>query len=195
LENAITEAYGLASLAELSSEFTYNNRLHVYEAAYLLIFSAWEGFLEDVMIRFIAGYENSSGKMVLKAGKSFKTDLFQSKQALYNGKAYLLWHSPNLPISRSQAWFINSSVEGVISSAQADIGHFAAIRHYVAHRSDDCATKFNLAALALDGVGTSVNRAGRFLRRQTVDPVSTLQVAWITRIGDDLVRYAKQIAD
>jgi hypothetical protein len=195
LEAAIVEAQRLVQLAEASSVFTYNNRLHVYEAAFLLIFSAWEGFLEEVMIRFIAGYGNTSGKMVFKPGKVLQSNLVQAKTALFNGRAYLLWHSPDKPIARSQDWFNSGAVESVISSAQTDIAHFAAIRHYVAHRTHDCEVKFNAAALALAGVVVAGSRAGRFLRQRTIDPVSGVDVTWIARISDDLIRYAKQIAD
>lgn len=191
-ESAINEAQGLVSLAESSTTFTRTNRLYVYEASYLLIFSAWEGFLEEVMIRFIAGYENSSGLIPLQIGKSRSPDLSSAKIALFNGKSYLLWHSPDKPIKRSQQWFIAGPHETVISSAQTDIDHFAAIRHYVAHRSADCATKFDAAAMALSGSIVVGRRAGRFLRRTTVSGGAT--VRWIDRISNELLGYAKQIA-
>lgn len=192
-ENAINEAQDLVSLAESSTTFTHTNRLYVYEASYLLIFSAWEGFLEEAMIRFIAGYVNSSGLIPLKLGKTRSPDLTSAKLALFNGKSYLLWHSPDKPINRSKQWFMNGPHETVISSAQTNIEHFAAIRHYVAHRSSDCAAKFEAAAIALSGSIVVGRRAGRFLRRSTVS--GGVAMRWIDRIGSELLGYAKQIAN
>ena len=190
--DAITEAQGLVSLAESSTNFTFANRCYVYEAAYLLIFSAWEGFLEEAMIRFIAGYGNSSGSVPLQPGKVRCQNIAAARSALFGSRSFLLWHSPDKPIDRSKLWFVNGPHEMVISSAQSYIENFAAIRHYVAHRSPDCASKFESAALALSGVQPLGSRAGRFLRRST--SVGGRTVPWIDRIGNDLLGYATQIA-
>lgn len=194
-EDALAEAQSLALLAEATRDFVHTKRLYVFEAAYLLIFSAWEAFLEEVMIRFIAGYGNKTGKMTLQPGRAFQPNLSDAKAALYGSKSYLLWHSPDYPIKKSQTWFINASPQTVISSAYSDIANFAAIRHYVAHRSNDCQAKFDNATLALSGSVITGSRAGRFLRKTTIDPVSGVTLQWIQRIGEDLRRYAKQIAD
>jgi len=194
LKDAIEEAQQMLRLSETSSIFTHTNRLYIYEASYLLVFSAWENFLEESMIRFIGGYQCNFGSIKLQNGKASHRNLSLAKQALYGGQTYLLWHSPDKPIRRSQAWFVNGPHEAVIASAQSEIGHFAAIRHYVAHRSKDCEQKFSVAAQALSGANVLGNRAGRFLRKKTIDPVSGMQMSWIERISDDLLRYARQIA-
>jgi hypothetical protein len=194
LQQSIDEALHLTILAEQSSHFTYTNRFHVYEAAYLLVFSAWEGFLEESFLRFLCGYRNSTSIITLQAGKTFSTDLRTAKTALYNGRAFLLWHSPSYPVTRSQQWFSAGPHETVINAAFNDIEDFAAIRHYVAHRSDDCEQKFDAAARRLSGAGVLGRRAGRFLRNNTIDPVTGLQMPWINRISADLHRYAVQIA-
>lgn len=194
LRDAIVEAQSLIRLSETSSVFTRTNRLYVYEASYLLIFSAWEGFLEESMIRLIGGYQCGFGAITLRTGKSMQRNLALAKQALFNRRSFLLWHNPDYPIQRSQDWFANGPHETVIASVRSDIENFAAIRHYVAHRSSDCQAKFNAAALALSGATVLGDRAGRFLRKETVDPVSGMDVPWIERISGDLVRYATQIA-
>ena len=113
--DAITEAQGLVSLAESSTNFTFANRCYVYEAAYLLIFSAWEGFLEEAMIRFIAGYGNSSGSVPLQPGKVRCQNIAAARSALFGSRSFLLWHSPDKPIDRSKLWFVNGPHEMVIS--------------------------------------------------------------------------------
>lgn len=194
LQESIDDAIRLTVLAEQSSHFTYTNRFHVYEAAYLLIFAAWEGFLEDTFLRFLCGYGNTAGSMTLHPGKAFSQDLSYAKTALYNGSPYLLWHNPSQVVRRAQRWFISCPHEIVINAAISDIEDFAAIRHFVAHRSDDCEQKFDAAARRLSGTGVLGRRAGRFLRKNTVDPVTGIQMPWINRISDDLHRYALQIA-
>lgn len=192
-QNSIDEALRLTILAEQSSHFSYTNRFHVYEAAYLLIFAAWEVFLEESFVRFLCAYENIAGPMTLQPGKNFSPDLSHAKTAVYNGRAYILWHNPTLVVSRAKNWFVACPHETVINAAINDVEDFAAIRHFVAHRSEDCKQKFDSATRRLSGTGVLGQRAGRFLRKDTVDPVSGIQMPWINRISIDLHRYATQI--
>jgi hypothetical protein len=52
LADQLREAIEIAEAAENSSTFLYTRRLYVYEAAYLLAFSAWENMLEQSFLRF-----------------------------------------------------------------------------------------------------------------------------------------------
>lgn len=190
-----SDALRLTSLAEKSTSFTYTNRLHVYEAAYLLIFCAWENLLEESFIRFICSYQNKAGRQTLAPTKTFQGNLISGRAALFGSQSFLLWHSPNYSIRRSKIWFINGKHETVITSALADLEDFAAIRHYIAHRNSDCAAQFDTAARRLSGSGVLGTRAGRFLRQTTVDSLTGAKIRWIDRIYSDLDAYAKQIVE
>jgi hypothetical protein len=191
----LSEAEDIASTAEASSHFVYAKRLFVYEAAYLLAFSAWENILEQSFVRLLAGYRNSIGVTALAPGIARPPTVADAVLLVLNGKSYKLWHSPASVIARAQGFFLpNGPHEAVLTSALVDIGDFAAIRHYVAHRSADSRAKFLVAAHRLSGVGLLGTRAGRFLRSQTTDPVSGQAMTWLQRICGDLERYAVQIA-
>lgn len=187
------EALRLTTLAEKSPLFTHTSCLHIYEAAYLLIFCAWESILEESFVRFLCGYHNGSGAQSLAAGKILSADLALARAELFGNQTYLLWHSPHYSIKRSKKWFVNGTHESVVGSAAVDIQDFASIRHYIAHRSKDSSQQFDTAARRLSGAGVLGTRAGRFLRQGTIDPQTGLRVRWIDRIYSDLDSYAKQI--
>src|SRR4051794_35836158 len=121
----LAEAQDLAVLAEASSNFQYVRRFHIYEAAYLLAFSAWESFLEQAFLRFMCGYSNTSGvpaptthwQRRSTIGPAYATLLAISP----NKPQYLLWHGPSSVIQRSRMCFAAGSHELVISSAKQDI--------------------------------------------------------------------------
>lgn len=194
----VDEALDLARAADGAVAFMSTRRMFVYEAAYLLAFSAWESFLEQAYLRFMCGYRNAHGiqsstETWVKA--SSLTDAYTKLLARHpKTYQYLLWHGPAFVINRSRLCFVNGAHEVVIASAQTDIEDFAAIRHHVAHRSEDTEKKFQNAALRLSGSTVLGGRAGRFLRARTTDPVTGADVSWLERISIDLQRYASQIA-
>lgn len=190
----ILEAKDLAQVSEAASTFTYTRRLFIYEASYLLAFSAWENFLEQAFLRFLCGYSNSVGALVSCGAHPRPQTLTAAHLLVLNGQNFKLWHGPNLVVNRSKLFFTLGPHETVLMSALADIESFAAIRHFVAHRNHDTSVKFQLAATALSGSPVFGGRAGRFLRNQTTDPVTGLNVNWLDRICTDLERYAAQIA-
>jgi hypothetical protein len=194
----VDDALDLARAADGAVAFMSTRRMFVYEAAYLLAFSAWESFLEQAFLRFMCGYRNAHGTQSstgtwVKA--SSLADAYTKLRVLSpRNPQYLLWHGPALVINRSRLCFVNGAHEMVIASAQTDIEDFAAVRHHVAHRSEDTEKKFQNAALRLSGSTVLGGRAGRFLRARTTDPVTGDDVSWLERICVDLQRYASQIA-
>ena len=196
LVDQLREALQIAEAAENSSTFLYTRRLYVYEAAYLLAFSAWESMLEQSFLRFMCGYRQKSGVPVATATATWarRRNLTAAMALLLGASQYKLWHNPQHVIARSQGYFVNGPHEIVLTSALADIQDFAAVRHYVAHRSADTRQKFQAAARRLSGASIVGARAGRLLRSSTIDPVTSLQVTWLERMCADLERYAKQIA-
>jgi hypothetical protein len=191
----LNEAEEIARIAEGSSDFVYAKRLFVYEAAYLLAFSAWENLLEQSFVRLLAGYSNTAGVAVLAPGIVRPSTVADAVSLVLGTKSYRLWHNPADVIRRAQGFFFSGGPhEAVLVSALADIGDFATIRHYVAHRSADSRAKFLAASQRLSGVSLLGTRAGRFLRSTTVDPVTGNDVTWLSRICSDLDRYANQVA-
>jgi hypothetical protein len=194
LADQLREALEIAEAAENSSTFLYTRRLYVYEAAYLLAFSAWENMLEQSFLRFMCGYRPMSGVPVATATWARPKNLTAAIALLLGTSPYKLWHNPQHVIARSQRYFVRGPHEIVLTSALADIQDFAAVRHYVAHRSADTQQKFQAAARRLSGASVVGARAGRLLRSSTIDPVTSLQVTWLERVCADLERYAKQVA-
>ena len=191
----IDEARELIFAAEGAGNFLYARRWYVYEAAYLLAFSAWENLLEQTFYRFLCGYQNSSGLPLRNGTWTRPRDVAAAEALVLNGRQYVLWHNPAFVIGRSQGYFNGAPHETVLQSALHDFEDFAAIRHYVAHRTEDTKRKFQLAATRLSGAPTIGARAGRLPRSKTIDPVSGAQVTWFERIVADLNRYAAQIVN
>lgn len=191
----LTEALEIAQAAEGSSSFLYTRRLYVYEAAYLLAFSAWENLLEQSFLRFLCGYIPSSGLAPTPTTTWLRPISVSAATVLIlGGRSFRLWHNPRDVISRARGYFVSGPHETVLNSALADIEDFAAIRHYVAHRNDDTRQKFQTAAIRLSGSRVLGARAGRLLRSETMDPVTMTKVTWLERICADLERYARQIS-
>tara|TARA_R110001599_G_scaffold269189_1_gene470003 strand:+ start:169 stop:789 length:621 start_codon:yes stop_codon:yes gene_type:complete len=194
LAGQLREALEIAEAAESSSTFLYTRRLYVYEASYLLAFSAWENMLEQSFLRFMCGYRQQSGVPIATSTWVRPRNLAAAMALLLGPSQYKLWHNPQQVVARSQRYFSNGPHETVLTSALADIQDFAAVRHYVAHRSADTEQKFQAAARRLSGASVVGARAGRLLRSSTTDNVTSQQVTWLERICADLERYARQIA-
>jgi len=164
----LAEALSLVQTAEASTTFTHVRRLYIYEAAYLLAFSAWETLLEQSFLRFMCGYRNTAGVLVSTAAYTRQRSVADAYTELLRvsprAPAFLLWHSPHFVIPRSQLCFVTGPHETVIASARQDIADFAAVRHHVAHRSEDTEAKLQAAALRLSGAQIPGGRAGRFLK-------------------------------
>lgn len=195
LSESISEATDLAAKAEAADNFTQIQRFFVYEVSYLLIYSSWENFLEQTFLRFLCGYENSSGVVTLKTGIVKSKTIQNAHLLVLNGMQFKLWHNPQIVIDRSKGYFSSGPHETVLDSVRTDIENFAAIRHFVAHRSEDTKLKFKAAVVAMHGSSLTGERPGRFLRLATHDPVTSTNMTWLDRICKDILRYAKQIGD
>lgn len=195
LSSQTSEAIELIQIGEKSRDFLYNRRLHIYEAAYLIVFSAWENFLEQSFLRFLCGYSSSGRRHSPVSGRRFSGNIAAAHETVLSGRKYILWHNPNFVIERSKKYFVSGPHEYVLSSALSDIENFASIRHFVAHRNIDTSLKFQKAATDLTGAPIVGGRPGRLLRRKTIDVVTGSDVTWFEKISNDLLRYANQIAN
>ena len=91
-ENSISSAEGLVAdvrKLERVKTSTHEGTLHskrvarIAELAFMGMFSAWEEFLEDTFIRYLAGASDSDSKWpVLKLGKSENMESRESQKSL-----------------------------------------------------------------------------------------------------------------
>jgi len=163
----------------------------LYEAVYLRIFSAWESFLEDVLVRFMSGYKTSAYQPVLVPGCPRSSSIKGARAYLYGAKSYMLWHDPVRSANRIAKYITGSPLEATIRSQQVRLETFAAIRHRIAHDSDDAKNKFNAAATTLASSHYG-GRPGRLLRAPDMsDPLN--QPKWIRKISTELIDDAHLI--
>jgi hypothetical protein len=66
----------------------------LYEIAYLKVFVSWESFLEQVLIRYLCGYDSNVGKVRLRSGEQFRPNLDAAEKAVLGDRRYILWHNP-----------------------------------------------------------------------------------------------------
>lgn len=163
----------------------------LYESVFLRIFSAWEGFLEEALTRFVAGYRTPSHSPVVAAGAVRHRTVSSARAALYGGRTFLLWHDPKQVVRRSQGLLVQCPVETVLQGAQAQLERYAAIRHRIAHSTDDASQKFRQAAQSIAGVDHR-GKPGRLLRSADIsDPLNPTK--WIRRISDDLIALSQAV--
>ncbi len=164
----------------------------LYEMAYLRTFVAWEVFLEDSFLRMMCGFESARWIPVRPVGVQRSRTLRQAQVGLYAGRGFILWHNPNTVIQRAQQWFDNGPHETVIGSQLANLEWMAAVRHRVAHGSEDVRNQFDIASMQFAGRRYPASSAGRFLRdwNGTTRPPER----WLETLGLSLVGLAQQIS-
>lgn len=163
----------------------------LYESVYLRIFSAWESFVEDVLVRFMAGHETPGHRPTRVSSCPRLSSVTSARVYLYGNKDYLLWHNPLTSANRIAGYISASPVELVLRSKQSRLQAFADIRHRIAHDSDDSKAKFSLAALMI--AGSEYNgKPGKLLRATDIsDPLN--QPKWIRVMSDELIGIAQSI--
>lgn len=163
----------------------------LYEAVYLRVFSAWESFIEDVLVRFMSGYMTTTYQPVLAPGCPRSLSIRAARANLYGSRNYLLWHDPVRSANRISTQVVGSPLESLLRSQQAQLDIFADIRHRIAHDSDDAKAKFNAAAMLLAASQYS-GRPGRLLRGEDMsDPLN--RPKWILKISNELIDDARLI--
>jgi hypothetical protein len=163
----------------------------LYEAVYLRIFCAWESFIEDVLVRFMSGYATKTYKPTLAVNCPQHKRISSARSHLYGSKDYLLWYNPGRSADRVSKYVAASPLESVLRSQQSRLEIFAAIRHRIAHDSDDAKVKFDTAAMTLAG-SRYEGRPGKLLRAPDMsDPLN--QPKWIRKISTELIQTARQV--
>ena len=163
----------------------------LYESVYLRIFSIWESFVEDVLVRLMAGYKTSTYQPARVPPCPSLSSIRAARSHLYGTRDYLLWHNPVNSADRAAKYVSGSPVEHVLRSQQVRLQAFADIRHRIAHDSDDSRVKFRNAALMISG-GEYGGKPGKLLRATDIsDPLN--QPKWIRVISYELVDIAQLI--
>lgn len=156
---------------------------------------AWEEFLEETFIRYLAGYVSPSYTPAAASGASYSS-LAAALSALLGGRAYKLWHDPAIVAARSARFLVGAPHELVINSAITDLNRYSRIRHRVAHAQENAKVEFDNACIALVGHKIKGSKAGKLLRMPYVDP-SGAPVnpghLWLHEIASVYAALARQI--
>jgi hypothetical protein len=163
----------------------------LYELAFLRTFIEWEMFLEKTFLRYLCGYNSSSGALFAAVAGEHCSSISTAQAAVLGTRAYVLWHNPATVIARARGFLVLCPHETVISSYSARLEHFAAIRHRIAHGQDDAKQKFNSATMTLSGRRYAGARPGRFLRDWDRSTVPHLR--WLESLIRDLGNLTYQI--
>lgn len=158
----------------------------LYEMAYLSLFGHWENFIEDCTVRMLAGQGSPSYSPSIVVSPRART-LIESRARVLGGRAFLLWYDPGKSADRIARHVAASPLEAVLRAASADIENMAAIRHAIAHQSEDALMSFRAASLSM--VGVEHTKPGELLRSQDhSDPLNPTR--WLRRLTTDLRTYA-----
>jgi len=164
----------------------------LHEMAYLRVFVGWEQFIEASFLRMMCGYQSTVWTPAFAAGKQRQLKISAAEGALFGGRDYLLWHNPKSVRDRGHQWFAGGPHEAVAVSNFSRLESFAAVRHRIAHGSDDARRKFDAATMTLSGQRYRGGSAGKFLRswNASISPAER----WLNTIGDELASLAAQIS-
>jgi len=161
----------------------------LYETSFLRIFLLWEDFLEQSFLRYLCGYESSTGPAALRAAKFPK--LSDAETAVLGTRDYVSWANPDSVISRSR-YYMNGGVhETVLNSDLSRLEAFTAVRNRIAHSSDYARQQFDNATILLVGRRFSASSAGRFLRQTAVS--LPIPETWLQHIAAELKSLALQL--
>lgn len=158
----------------------------LYEMAYLSIFGHWENFIEECATRMLVGQGCASYTPAIVTPPRAPT-LTAARTRVLGGQPFLLWHNPVKSADRIAKHVAGSPLEATLRSEETALERYAAIRHAIAHQSEDARASFEAASAALTGVVHP--SPGRLLRIQDhTDPLNP--VRWIRKISTEFRRLA-----
>jgi hypothetical protein len=180
-----------APRGRIHQELTIPRLEALHEMAYLRIFVRWETFIEMSFLRMMCGYESAIYVPQFATGRTRQRTLSAAQTALFGSRDFLLWHNPRSIRDRARDWFAGSPLELVAVSNFNRLEWFAAIRHRIAHGSEDARQNLNRATIGLCGRRYRGASAGRFLRDW--DSSVTPPQRWLHTIAAELENLAAQI--
>ena len=144
----------------------------LYESAFLRIFTAWESYLEDLLVHMMAGYSTPSYSPRPATGGSLYETLAAARVALFAGRPYLLWHDAATVARRSGEKLVGCPIQRDLIGALGWLANVSAVRHRIAHSSPDAAAGFRAASMSLTGADHR-GKPGRLLRAADLsDPLN-----------------------
>jgi hypothetical protein len=175
--------------SQILRELTIRRLEALYETSYLRIFLFWEDFLEQSFLRYLCGYESTTGPAVLRVPK-FST-LAGAQLAILGNRKYITWANHKFVVQRAQH-FVNAGFhEIVLNSNLARLEAFQSIRDRIAHRSEYARRQFDGATVSLVGRRFPASSPGKFLRHTAI--ASPVPKSWLQHIAIELKSLAVQI--
>jgi hypothetical protein len=181
-----TEALWLTAppTSNIKRQLKVNQLEALYEAGFLRIFAAWEDYLEEVLVHFMAGYRTNGYNPAAAPGSALHNTLQLARASLFQNRTFLLWHDPQAVVQRAQRHLVACPVEVQLAGRLARLAAMAAVRHRIAHSSRDSRLRFSAAAVVITGAPHS-GPPGRMLRAPNIaDPLN--QPKWIKVLADEL---------
>ena len=124
----------------------------VAELAFMGIVASWEEFLEQSMVRYLAGATSpSSREPVLRLGKcedlSHSYQILTGKPSFDRTKHYISWIDPNEVIDKASIFFVGGKpYSTAIRPFKSELAHAIKLRNRVAHSSLKCIADFKKTA-------------------------------------------------
>lgn len=159
----------------------------VYAMAYQDLFSAWEAFLEDVIVRLLCGY--SCGAPTPAPPTTFRT-LAAARDHLLHGRPFISWAMPDDGAKRFAKFAPGSLAEQVLTTNGDHLEAFAWVRHGIGHRRQGHA-RANLLLGTTRLCGTAYGSPGAFLREWNTR--ATDQERWLETISNELRALAASV--
>jgi hypothetical protein len=197
-----SEAVGLAAAGDMIAttspagslirrEWHYTRIELLYEMAFLRLFTEWESFLEQSLLRYMCGYFSPRCTPVAVNGNVFR-NLRSAEAAILGQRRYQLWYDPGKVADWAARHLRNSAYEAVLRSNATRIEYLACVRHRIAHSQADAAQQFNHATMQLCGQRYRGARPGKFLRDwdSSVSPAQR----WLASLATELTNLAGQMA-
>lgn len=125
-------------------------RSFVVDSAFLRIFIAWEGFLEEVFVSYLLGQPSAAGKLAVR--HAIPSSEQHARDILIGTQKYVDWANPEIVRRLARLYFVNGEpIEPVISSIQNDLFDLRTVRNAAAHLTST--TGKSLDALASRRLG------------------------------------------
>lgn len=154
----------------------------LYEMAYLSLFGHWENFIQDCTVRMIAGQGCPSYSPTVVTPPAART-LSSARTRVLGGKKFLLWYDPVRSADRIASHVAGSPLESMLRTSATDIQNLSAVRHAIAHQSEDALLSFKTASFLIGGIEYAT--PGELLRSQDhSDPLNPTR--WLRKFTNDL---------
>ena len=153
LELAVRRLSGIRSGSQL--HLHPRHVLRIVELAFMGVCAAWEDFLENVMVRYLAGAKTKSGfTPTLRIGKCegirHAYEILSAKPGYDPEEQYLTWTNPTAVASLAEVFFVGGAPFKAPLTREVDrLKKAVRIRNRIAHGSPKCKAEFHDTANAI----------------------------------------------